>query len=174
MKASSKRNHFDVITSKCRPDRHHCVGQVFLSLPNSRQWMPPVDDRLPFCCKFTTKLIATQRGITKLLNPKINMHSVEWNASKVNLSTTSGSPRPQTHWSRSVNLLLSWRPDRCSLISVPSYCKFAWTAAPTGELLSEIAYIATGLGASETMRYNLHGYSLRDQMVVHAASKMDA
>ena len=26
MKASSKRNHFDVGASKCRPDRHHCVG----------------------------------------------------------------------------------------------------------------------------------------------------
>ena len=37
MKASSKQNHFDVITSKCRPDRHYCVGQVFLSLPNRRQ-----------------------------------------------------------------------------------------------------------------------------------------
>ena len=27
--ASSKQNHFDIITSKCWPDRHLCVGQVF-------------------------------------------------------------------------------------------------------------------------------------------------
>ena len=26
MNTSSKWNHFDIITSKCRPDRHHCVG----------------------------------------------------------------------------------------------------------------------------------------------------
>ena len=28
----------NVIISKCWPDCHHCVGQVFLSLPNRRQW----------------------------------------------------------------------------------------------------------------------------------------
>ena len=45
-----KRNHFNVITSKCQLDRHHCVGQVFLSLPNHRpwRWWP-----LTICCKFT-------------------------------------------------------------------------------------------------------------------------
>ena len=32
MKASSKRNHFDVITSKFRLDHDYCVGQVFLSV----------------------------------------------------------------------------------------------------------------------------------------------
>ena len=47
-------NHFDVITSKCWPDRHHCVGQVFLSLPNCRQLQAHIDNCLLFCCKFTT------------------------------------------------------------------------------------------------------------------------
>ena len=32
MKASSKQNHFDVITSKFRRARNYCVGQVFLSV----------------------------------------------------------------------------------------------------------------------------------------------
>ena len=32
MKASSKQNHFDVITSKVRRNRDYCVGQVFLSV----------------------------------------------------------------------------------------------------------------------------------------------
>ena len=31
-------NHFDIITSKCQPDCHYCVGQVFLLLPNCRPW----------------------------------------------------------------------------------------------------------------------------------------
>ena len=37
MKVSSKRNYFDVIASKYRPDRHHCASQVFLSQPNRHQ-----------------------------------------------------------------------------------------------------------------------------------------
>ena len=32
MKASSKQNHFDVITSRVRRNRDYCVGQVFLSV----------------------------------------------------------------------------------------------------------------------------------------------
>ena len=44
-KASSRRNHFDIITSKCQTDCDHCVGHD--------RYMLHVDDRLPFCCKFT-------------------------------------------------------------------------------------------------------------------------
>ena len=60
MKASSKRNHFDVIASKCRPDHHHCVGQVFLSLPTAASGRPHVDDP----CHFVVNLqqIAAQRA----------------------------------------------------------------------------------------------------------------
>ena len=59
MKASSKRNHFDVITSKCRPDRHHCVGQVSYRYLAAANYMPPLTTAYHFVVNL--QQIAMQR-----------------------------------------------------------------------------------------------------------------
>ena len=52
MKASSKQNHFDVITSKVRRNRDYCVGQVFLSVV----YMPTMN----YSCLYLAELRSVQ------------------------------------------------------------------------------------------------------------------
>ena len=52
MKASSKQNHFDVITSKVRRNRDYCVGQVFLSVV----YMPTMN----YSCLYLAELRSIQ------------------------------------------------------------------------------------------------------------------
>ena len=62
----SKRNHFDVISSKCRQDRQHCVGQVSYRYLTATNGMPYVDDFLPFCCKQQRKELTFSTCIVRV------------------------------------------------------------------------------------------------------------
>ena len=74
MKASSKQNHFDVITSKVRRNRDYCVGQVFLSVV----YMPTMNYSCLYLaelrsiqnrCNFAT--ICARKGYTALVRAPI-------------------------------------------------------------------------------------------------------
>ena len=144
MKGSSKRNHFDVITSKCRPVRHHCVGHVFLSLFNRRQLRSYVHDHFPPCCN----KIATLRAVH---STRLNQNFMYY------LATVSSSGEVLS----SKTLTQGWFTIARSIIH-DIYCLKLWYVA----LLCKQAKIWVSTASS--LDYNITSYL---QKCVHNLAK---